>query len=156
MPDETTASPQRHTLTIDSQPQSLADIGDWVMDATQACGLGPDDSFKVQLAVDEACTNVIEHAYDSQGGPMELSCCREGEQVRVTIRDWGRRFDPGAIQAPDLDAPLQDRQIGGLGLHFMHSLMDRVQFTFDDEGNTLVMTKQCPCAINPDGEEQPL
>ncbi len=132
------------TLQIDGQPENLARIGNWIMESARACGLNEDDAFRVQLAVDEACTNVIEHAYEGQGGPIELSCRREGPEVRVTIHDWGRPFDPTTIQPPDLGAPLKDRQIGGLGLHFMHVLMDRVQFTFDAvKGNVLTMVKTC-------------
>jgi anti-sigma regulatory factor (Ser/Thr protein kinase) len=142
-----------HILRIDGQPENLAHVGDWIMEVAQTCGLDEDDAFKVQLAVDEACTNVIEHAYEGQGGPMELCCRREGPDLQVTIRDQGRPFDPDAVHQPNLDAPLEDRQIGGLGLHFMRSLMDKVQFTFDrDEGNTLTMVKTCACN---DEEEAP-
>lgn len=131
-------------LQIDGRAENLAHIGDWIMESAQACGLGEEEAFRVQLAVDEACTNVIEHAYEGQGGPMELSCCREGSDLRVTIRDRGHPFDPEAVEKPDLDAPLKDRQIGGLGIHFMHSLMDQVQFDFNqEEGNVLTMVKSC-------------
>jgi len=143
---------QTHVLQIEGQPENLAHIGDWIMEVSQTCGLDEEDAFQVQLAVDEACTNVIEHAYEGQGGPMELQCRREGPDLRVTIRDLGRPFDPSAVRQPDLDAPLRDRQIGGLGLLFMHTLMDQVQFTFDkDEGNTLVMVKTCP--LDEEGED---
>jgi len=133
------------TLRIEGQPENLARIGDWVMESARACGLNQEDAFKIQLAVDEACTNVIEHAYNGQGGPIELSCQRDGAEIQVTIHDWGQPFDPTAIRPPDLAAPLKDRPIGGLGLHFMHALMDRVQFTFDKaRGNILTMVKACP------------
>jgi serine/threonine-protein kinase RsbW len=113
------------------------------METAQACGLDEGEAFKVQLAVDEACTNVIEHAYEGQGGPIELSCGLGESGFQVTIRDQGRPFDPATVSQPDLDAPLKDRQIGGLGLHFMHVLMDRVEFAFGEAGgNMLTMVKK--------------
>lgn len=156
MPTKTGSSADTHVLRIDGQPESLARIGDWIMEAAQACGLDEDEAFKVQLAVDEACTNVIEHAYEGRGGTIELCCCREGTGIRVRIQDWGQSFDLDAVRQPDLYAPLKDRQVGGLGLHFMRSLMDQVRFSFDqDEGNVLTMVKTCSGKHFPDGEETP-
>lgn len=143
MPAETESSTKTYTLTVDGQPENLSDIGDWIMETALACGLSEDDAFKVQLAVDEACTNVIEHAYGGQGGPIELGCCAVDAGLQVQIRDRGRPFDPHAVGQPDLDAPLKDRPIGGLGLHFMRQLMDRVEFAFGEaEGNVLTMIKR--------------
>ena len=97
----------------------------------------------MQLAVDEACTNIIRYAYSSQGGLITINFERNDDTVVITIRDQGKPFDPAAIPPPDLEAEVEKRQIGKLGLHFMRKLMDEVSYSFDPEkGNTLVMKKR--------------
>jgi serine/threonine-protein kinase RsbW len=64
------------------------------------------------------------------------------DQLLVTLRDRGRRFNPDDVPAPDINSPLEERQAGGLGLYIMHRLMDSVRFDFDDQqGNLLTMSK---------------
>ena len=100
--------------------------------------------FELQLAVEEACSNVVFHAYDGQGGEVEVAIEPVAGGVQVVLRDWGAAFDPQAIPIPDVAAPLDERPLGGLGLHIMRQTMDRVDFAFDlDEGNTLTLVKHC-------------
>ena len=96
----------------------------------------------LQLAIDEACTNVIEHAYGGQGGEIELSIEPADGGLRIVLRDWGTPFDPEAVPVPDVTAPLDQRRLGGLGLYLMRSIMDEVRFEFEDKGNTLIMFKR--------------
>jgi serine/threonine-protein kinase RsbW len=100
--------------------------------------------FELQLAVEEACSNVVFHGYDGQGGNLEVSIEPEDGGVRVVLRDWGAAFDPEAVRTPDVQAPLDQRPLGGLGLHIMRQMMDQVEFQFHaDEGNTLTLVKHC-------------
>jgi serine/threonine-protein kinase RsbW len=100
--------------------------------------------FHVQMAVDEACSNVIEHAYQGQDeGDITLSCDCRREEWTIAIFDTGRSFDPSSIPEPNLDANLDEIKTGGLGLYFMRQLMDEVEFTFDEKkGNKLRMVKR--------------
>jgi serine/threonine-protein kinase RsbW len=93
--------------------------------------------YAVQLAVDEAFSNIIEHAY---GGESEekISCaCQiiEGG-LEVMLRDCGLPFDPSAVPEPDLEAALEQREIGGLGYFFIRQLMDEVDFSFNYDADT--------------------
>ncbi len=106
------------------------------------CGLDDEQTFWVLLAVEEAITNIIEHAYAGKGGELDMRCWRADGDFYVLLHDRGRPFRPEAIQTPDLSMGLEDRHVGGLGLYFMRRLMDEVQFTFDDEGNHLLMVKR--------------
>ena len=96
------------------------------------------------MAVDEACCNIIEHAYGGEGrGDVECSCRVNDEGLTVTLRDRGRPFDPSGVPEPDLQADLEDRDVGGLGLYFMRKLMDEVRFEFTPgAGNALTMVKR--------------
>jgi serine/threonine-protein kinase RsbW len=97
------------------------------------------------MALDEAFSNVVEHAYaDTAPGDVEVSWFVEDGAFVVVLRDWGQIFDPMSVPEPDLAASLEERKLGGLGLHFMRSLMDSVHYTFDQDGNWLRMTKALP------------
>jgi serine/threonine-protein kinase RsbW len=119
----------------------LPRIIDFVESACEGAAIDPAVRFDLKLAVEEACANVIEHAYCGEGG--ELVVCFEalGPDVRITVTDQGRPFDPTEVAMPDLNLPLDERPIGGLGLFLMQQLMDDVEFAFTEEGNRLSMVK---------------
>jgi len=97
---------------------------------------------EVQAAVDEACTNIIKYAYSDKGGIIAITCETQDNDFVVIIRDRGKAFDPSSVPPPDLEAELDKRRVGGLGIYLMGKLMDDVSYSFDAEkGNTLVMRK---------------
>ena len=100
--------------------------------------------FHIELACDEACTNVIEHAYGGEdNGSITVSWQVEADMFVITISDNGRAFDVEQIPAiPDTDN-IENIKIGGLGIHFMRQLMDDVKFSIAaPTGNKLVMKKK--------------
>ena len=130
-------------LTVASDLSNLARIADFVLQAAVGLGLNERQAYEVQMATDEACTNIIEHAYGlGVAGEIAIQCTLEGDDVVVTIRDRGRPFDPSEVAEPDTTCSLEERQIGGLGLYFMRKLMDSVEFTCRPEGNTLRMVRR--------------
>jgi serine/threonine-protein kinase RsbW len=133
----------KYELTIPSDLNNLARIGEFISDTARRLGLNDDEAFAVEMSVDEACANVMTHAYCGEpDGPIEIECHLEGDRFVVTIRDQGEPFDPDCVPCPDTTCALEKREIGGLGIHFMRALMDEVTFNFSTrEGNTLTMTK---------------
>jgi len=138
---------RKFKLRVTSEMKNLAAISDLIAAFAQELSLDTDDAFAVQMAVDEACANVIEHAYDGRpDGMVTLACWLANDEVHVVIRDQGRPFDPHAVPRPDMAAPLESRQEGALGLYLMERLMDVVQFEFDPaKGNKLTMKKKVRC-----------
>jgi serine/threonine-protein kinase RsbW len=137
---------QSRRLTVPGQFGQLAQIAEFVTRAAREAGLTDDDVFHVEMAVDEACSNIIEHAYADQTGDIELACRSAAPgALEITIHDSGRPFDPDAVAVPQLGdaADLDDLSEGGLGLYFMRKLMDEVRFEMMvGQGNTLIMTKR--------------
>jgi len=131
-------------FTVASDLENLAQIAEFVASAALRLGLSEEQAFEVQMASDEACANVIEHAYGPDAtGDIRICCSVEGDDFVVTISDQGRPFDPDQVPEPDLACPLEDRQIGGLGLYFMRKLMDRIVFHCNPvTGNELRMFKR--------------
>lgn len=131
------------TLELSADVEELSTIREFVVQAGQDLGLRNRTVYELELAVDEACSNVIRHAYGGRGGAIEVRIQPYDEGVEVVIRDRGAPFDPDAVPVPDVKAPLGQRQLGGLGLYIMRQVMDEVHFTFDAEtGNRLIMRKR--------------
>ena len=135
---------ERYSLTVDSRLERLTEIADFVELAARNSGLDDNQIYDVQMAVDEACANVIEHAYRGRAnGTIDIVCEKRGKEFVVTIQDFGERFDPKKVTRPRTRDPLSKRSIGGLGLFFMHKMMDKVKFEFTaGSGNRLTMIKK--------------
>ena len=129
-------------LTVPGRTADLPDVLAFIEAACEDAGVLPELWFDLQLAVEEACTNVIEHAYGDKGGDFDITFEVRERDVVLTVRDHGRPFAPEKVVAPDMSLPLTQRRIGGLGLHLMYQLMDEVQFDFAEGSNTLVMVKR--------------
>ncbi len=125
---------------LENVPLAMDCVAEWA----QKIGLDKRTLYEIQLAVDEACANVADHAYSGEEpGDMEVSCYLEGRLFTIRVRDWGRGFDPASVVVPNVDASLEERSLGGLGLFIVRQVMDHVQFTVDPEiGNELRMTKR--------------
>lgn len=131
------------TLNLTVGDPELASICRFVEETSRGLGLDERLTRDLMLAVDEACVNVMRHAYDGRGGDVEVTIEAADDGVKAVIRDWGEAFDPPSVPEPDVSAPLDERTPGGLGLFLMRTVMDRVEFEFDgDEGNTLTMFRR--------------
>lgn len=142
----------QHVQTFPGRYEEIQNICQFVADGAAASGLDATAIFHIELACDEACTNVIEHAYGGEDkGQIRVSWQFADDALMITIHDNGRSFDPDAVPHPTLpklpdNAPppdIDDVKVGGLGIHFMEQLMDEVTFSFDgDAGNTLTLVKK--------------
>lgn len=111
--------------------------------AAQNARLGEPEIFACRLALDEACVNIIEHAYTNQGGG-EIEVTMQGTPGVCVIRltDFGQPYDPTLIPAPEFTVELDEAKPGGLGLFLMKALMDEVQYVVGSGRNSLVMVKR--------------
>jgi serine/threonine-protein kinase RsbW len=131
------------TMRLYATASHLAAIREFVAQAGRDTDLSEQAVVELQLAVDEICTNVIRHGYGGQGGEIEVQVVPVEDGARVTVRDWGKAFDPRGVPTPDVTAPLECRPFGGLGLYLVRQVMDQVRFEFDAEnGNTVTMLKR--------------
>ncbi len=105
--------------------------------------MGDSDTYSIELAIDEACTNIIEHAYQGENrGDIECTCESNDVCLTVVIRDHGKPFDPSSVVTPNLDADIDKRVVGGLGVFLMKQSMDEVHFeALGEAGNVLTMVK---------------
>jgi len=131
------------TITLPGRYENLVKISEFIRQAAQDAGLDSFAVYSVETAVDEACSNIIEHAYGGEGhGDIECSCSVEAAGLVIRLRDHGKPFKPQNIHAPDIHAPLKKRPSHGLGIYIMRKWMDDVRFEFSPEtGNLVTMIK---------------
>jgi serine phosphatase RsbU (regulator of sigma subunit)/putative methionine-R-sulfoxide reductase with GAF domain/anti-sigma regulatory factor (Ser/Thr protein kinase) len=131
------------TAIFSANLNQLEAIREFAARAARDAGMDDSAVYAVELCMDEACSNVIEHAYKGMdGGEIECTCDTDDKNLTIIIHDHGKSFDPSSIALPDLDAGLDSRQVGGLGVFIMKRLMDDVRFEpLGESGNVLTMVK---------------
>ena len=118
-----------HTLTIPSSTRFLEDVREFVTTHAEQAAFSESDVEQLKMAVDEACTNVIEHAYQGQNEqPIDIAVIIQPDRLTVRIRDKGRQFNQISYQEPDLVKYAKAKKSGGFGVHIMRRLMDEVQY----------------------------
>ncbi len=131
------------TITAAADLDALARLRAFVEQACRAYGITEAVCVGLQLAVDELCTNIIIHGYANQTpGSLTVSFAYTAPQIKITIQDQGRPFDPQQADPPDLSDDWADRTIGGLGIHLVQQVVDRLEYSSDPvTGNVLVLFK---------------
>jgi serine/threonine-protein kinase RsbW len=129
--------------TFQGNFSNLEKICEFVTNEAKQAGLNEDGIYAVQLAVDEACSNIIEHAYGSKdNGDITCECNIMEDGLEIILKDNGRPFDPDSIPEPQIGVPLRDLKLRGAGLYLIKKLMDDVVFEFsNNEGSILKMRK---------------
>jgi len=130
------------TKSFPGRYESLARVGDFVRNLAPEAGLESFAVYSIEMAVDEACSNIIEHAYGGEGkGEIRCTCSVVEDEMKIVIKDRGKPFDPSSIPPPNLSKDIDERQAHGLGLHFIRKWMDEVQFLSKGRENILTMVK---------------
>jgi sigma-B regulation protein RsbU (phosphoserine phosphatase) len=129
------------TLSVPSRADRLKTIRNAVSETAKYCGCKKDVARDIVIAVDEACQNIIRHAYGgSPNGEIELKICRGNGELIILLRDFAETIDISKVKPCDLE----DIKPGGLGTHFIREVMDDVEFLTPpvDGGNLLRMMKR--------------
>ncbi len=136
-------------LTVTAVDSQLGRVRDFVVDVCESAGFSAREVSNTKLAVDEACTNIIRHAYDgSEQGTITLLAEIDSGKVRFRLRDRGRHFDFSSVKDPDLHQYVETGRKGGLGVFLINRLMDGVEYHAADGGNELVLTKRSQATLS--------
>ena len=129
-------------LRLANDLAGLAGLADRIERFGSEQGLATNVVNALNVALDEAVSNAINHGYDAgMRGEIAVRLRRETDRVEVEVEDDGRPFDPLQVPPPDLTLPLERRPIGGLGIHLIRNLMDEVSYARRDGRNVLKMAK---------------
>jgi serine/threonine-protein kinase RsbW len=127
-------------LKVKSHPRYLSLIRDVTARFCMTCDLDEETCGQIKLAVDEACSNVIKYAYNGDTSKeIVVKYNSSQKQISIIIEDSGEKADPEKIRGRDLD----DVRPGGLGMHFIRRVFDRVEFDAKKvKGNRLLLIKR--------------
>lgn len=130
-------------IEVVSTTENLAKIRDFIKQTAEKSGFSDEVVSKIILAVDEACTNVIKHAYQySSKGKMIIQVKSDSSKFSVSITDTGVGFNANAVPEPDMKSYFEEKKVGGLGIYLMKKLMDEVKYkSLNDRKNQVIMTK---------------
>ncbi len=107
--------------------------------------LGPALTTDLEIVLDEILSNIVRHGLrDGREHEIRIALAVEADTVIVTVEDDGPAFNPLTFPPPDLDAPLDTRAVGGLGIHLVRRLMDTVRYERVEGRNRLVLRKRRP------------
>ncbi len=133
---------QAQHLTIESRTERLIEVRDFVSGAAREFGFTDEEVSKIALAIDEACTNIIKHAYAfDPGKTIAITIRGSNGTFEVLISDNGRQFNPSGIPSPDMKEYLSHYRRGGLGVYLMRSLMDKVEYSIRPGQNEVRLVK---------------
>ena len=123
--------------------ESLEKIASFIRAEAETTSLSHSDVFAVETAVDEAVSNIIEHAYQGEDkGEIVCICLSDPNSITITLEDTGAPFNPDSIPIPNLNVPLMDRTEHGLGIYMMRKWMDEVRYEFNQGINRVTMVKR--------------
>lgn len=142
-----------HRMTRAAYLESLSDFREFIKEHCAGVpGITDEVVYDVQLAVDEACTNIISHGYAAlDAGSIILDLDIHPDRLVVTLTDFGHAFEPSSAPVPDVDAPIEEREVGGFGLFFIQQAMDEMNYQVTEDGNKMTLTKHLR---KPDGGSQ--
>jgi len=127
-------------LELRGGPEIIRQAREWAMARARRAGLSSEAIAEIALAVSEACTNIVRHAYAGQPEARIILTATDDDQwLTLHLRDFGRKFDPSAYRPPDLDVLHE----GGYGLFLIRQVMDEVRYITDhDQGTELILRKR--------------
>ncbi|MBV6450363.1 MAG: Serine/threonine-protein kinase BtrW [Anaerolineales bacterium] len=135
--------PDTHRITRAAQLESLSDFREFLKDhCANYPGVTNEILYDIQLAVDEACTNIITHGYAGMDpGSIILDLELTPEKLIITLTDFGHAFEPESAPTPDVDTPIEERELGGFGLFFIRQSVEEMDYRTTEDGNRMRLTK---------------
>lgn len=124
-------------LTVPASLDHLRFITAFIAKIAGAVGFAPEQVHRIELAIDEACANIILHAYEEKpGGNITVRVrAHPGQKIVIALIDTGKTFEPDEVPQHDPHVNLDNLKIGGLGIFLMRQAMDDVRFEFNVAGS---------------------
>lgn len=131
-------------LCVPNRIEELPGVSEAVEALGSEEGWAQDVTYAIVLGLEEVATNVVRHGGGEPGSSeIEIEVSSSDDEVRIEVRDSGRAFDPfHEAPEPDIDAGVEEREIGGLGVHFVKVLMDETAYSREGGRNHVTMVKR--------------
>ncbi len=127
---------------IQASTENLAEVREFVSKHASDHGFSKKNISDIRLAVDEACTNIIKHAYNyDKSKVVSIELEFNNNQLIVVLSDYGIGFNPDSYEKPNIPEQIKLKKRGGMGVHLIRNLMDKVVYQKSDGKNILYMKK---------------
>ena len=141
-----TKEKRKFFLKLENESANLRLIREFVSGVANVAGFDEEEISQIELAVDEACSNVVKHAYlgdkEKKGHGIEIEIYFDEKEFNVKVLDRGQGFDPSKLSQTNMKTYLEKFQVGGLGIRLMKSLMDQVEYSIKPgRKNQVTLTK---------------
>ena len=135
----------KEKITVASHPEALYAVRCFIENAAERAGFSHSDTWKLMLAVDEACSNVIRHAYKcNPDRHFDISVEFKSNRLAVHIDDSGTGYDLRNHCTPNMQDYISNPRPGGLGIKIIKQLVDEIDYEQTNERNKLTLTKHLP------------
>ena len=128
-------------LMIEANVDNLYEVLNFVNEYLRLHNCPPEPENQIDIAVEEIFVNIAKYAYQTGDGNVAIFISAVDDEISVRFEDTGKPYNPLEQAAPDLDKPILERKIGGLGIFFVKQLMDKVEYMYVENKNVLVITK---------------
>lgn len=133
---------QIQTLSVEASTEHLAEVRDFVAAHAEDLGLSAKTISEIRLAVDEAYTNIIKHAYkNTPTEKVNIEIGSDEQQLWISLQDEGLSFDPSTYNEPDLMQRIKEKKRGGMGVYLIRKVMDQVHYNRKGQMNEIRMVK---------------
>ena len=134
---------EKISIKLESKVSEIGRLSEIVNEFGQYHQLTEECLFAVNLALEEILINVIKHGYGSNSErEIDVRIWLSDDELRAEIEDDAPAFNPLELDAPDITKPLEEREIGGLGVHLVRTMMDRTEYRREGERNILFIAKK--------------
>jgi serine/threonine-protein kinase RsbW len=122
---------------------AMRQVNDFVAAFAREQAIVADEAARILILLEELLTNLIKYGYPDRAEPgqVEIALVLDGSRLEIEFIDDGCAFDPFAAPLPNLDDPLEQRQVGGLGLHLLRSLSDEVRYERRNNTNVIRLSR---------------
>ena len=129
-------------LTFSAKLENLELMLGFIMSDAEKLGFDSKKLNMIKIALEEALVNIVNYAYPGKDGEIEIvRNIEDNKRLIIKITDWGIPFDPLSLPDPDIEAPIENREIGGLGVYMMRNIMDECNYRRKGKRNILTLRK---------------
>jgi anti-sigma regulatory factor (Ser/Thr protein kinase) len=128
------------TITVAAEMENLFPLLEFTRDRLRERGFATDALARLELAMEEILVNIIHYAYPESSGDIALSFSGNEDGTVIEVRDRGVPFNPLDLPDPNLQASVEDRPIGGLGIYFARKIADNMEYLREEDCNVLRLT----------------
>lgn len=131
-----------YQINISASTRNLSEVRDFITDHAESYGFVEDQIADIRLAVDEAVTNIIKHAYQNDTSKeINITLKFSANQLCILLTDTGKTFEFETYELPNIKNQIKQKKRGGMGVYLIHSLMDNVTYTRKGQKNRMTMCK---------------